>query len=135
MHKLFKLSQQWIIQKNTWEILILRKAIDEEVWLLPWWWVEKDESNLEEALKREIEEETWYKVTKIWELIEIDIDEWWETIAHAYNIEVENTENITISKEHSEYKWILPASAIDYLYYKKIAKKIWEKNIWKFSPL
>lgn len=124
MHKQFKLSQQAVIFNQKGEFLIL--YCENGNWLLPGGRVDEGEMDLTKALARELQEECNFKLKEIIKPVWFDVTPTMGTYAIAFECIVENQENLKISSEHTEYKWIKPSEAKECLYYKNIANKIAE---------
>jgi len=89
--------------------------------------IEKGETKTQ-ALKREIQEETGIKnITKI--IKDVHYCEFWDFYKlearqrlikeHVFGVEINSNEKITISREHTEYKWCTFKEALNLLKWKE----------------
>ncbi len=128
----FHLGIKAIIRNSRGEVLLLktnpaelRGDNGESYWDIPGGRIHKGTS-IEEALKREVEEETGIATIKEFKpfsmvLSNIRIptnDGSVGLILSSYLCEVENVENIKLSNEHIEYKWFSPQEAAKLLEFK-----------------
>lgn len=108
MPQSFAIAVKWIIKNPEWKYLILFKSSQEDVnpndFDIPGGRINRWE-NLEDALNREIREETWLKI----QIEKISRSRWftkWET--HLTGITFltycENRKNIHLSNEHNWYR-------------------------------
>lgn len=125
----FHLGIKALIRNKEGKILLLKVNIDQlknqdlgAYWDIPGGRIHKD-SNVEETLKREVEEETG--LTKIKSFRKLDGvisniripqgDTTLGLILFIYVCEVEEYENISLSEEHIDYKWFEPEEAAQLL--------------------
>ncbi len=109
MTQSFAVAVKWIIKNSEGKYLILFKSNQEDVnpndFDIPWWRINRWEK-LEDALHREIQEETWLKIhiEKIsnsrW-FIKWEIHLTWTTFLTF----CQNRENIKLSNEHNWFRW------------------------------
>ena len=124
-HKLVTISQQAVIRNENGDILILLKT-NTDFWLLPGGRVEQTDVSPIEGFHREIREEIGCDVTVIRPL-GVDGNPAWNVYAVAFLCESITKPTISLSEEHSEFKWVPVSEISKYLYYKEIARAIVEQ--------
>jgi len=102
-HKLFKVNQNAIIQNKDNNVLILQK---DGKWMLPGGRVEADDKTWEQALRREIEEETGIKDFTIEKISEVGISDSGDTYIIVFVCKIDNVPGIKLSHEHQKYEWL-----------------------------
>ena len=137
-HDLFYLGVKALIRNSRGEILLLKRAKKYSdtynSWGFPGGRIQKGES-LEQALMRETEEETGIKNFEIigefgftptpHRLISELSD--YGVFLVIYECKMPTQEKLTLSKEHDEYRWVLPYEAAELLadkYSEALIKKI-----------
>ncbi len=130
-----------IIDKNKKEFLLLKKKGTWTGWQFPQGKIDKGETP-EQAIKREIKEETGLRDIKILKDLPYKHDYWFmhdnekiHKFLTFFLIEAEKTNSITLSVEHSDFRWCRYDEALkDLKYNKEIFEKIvkeelgWEKR-------
>jgi len=124
-HKQFMVSQQIVLQNAEGKVLVLQRA-GNGFWLLPGGRIEETDTNLEEALTREIFEEIQLRVV-VGRPIAIDTATHWNTFAVAFHATLTEPGEPVLDAEHTGYEWVTPAEAAERLYYKRIGKAIAEQ--------
>lgn len=119
--KKFKISQQAIVIRDG-KILTLRDSDGD--WLLPGGRIDHDEIFWEDALRRELKEELNVSNVEILQTIGSDFGKLFDVIAVAYLCVINDLENLRLSDEHLEVKWVDIDELENHLYYKKIGKDL-----------
>jgi len=128
-HRLFQVGIKALITNSDGYVLLLNAhAFKENAahWDLPGGRIE-DKQSPEDALCREIEEETG--ITEVDDIeffsacisnFELDFDDVGKVglVLMAYTVHIPENSTIVISDEHSEYEWVSRAEAADRLTYK-----------------
>lgn len=125
----FHLGIKALIRNQEGNILLLRVNLEQlktkdlgAYWDIPGGRIQKD-SSVEETLKREVEEETGLTTIKSFKKLDAALsniripqgDSTLGLILFIYICDVDGYENITISEEHTEYKWFEPKEAAQLL--------------------
>jgi len=96
-----------IIYNQEWKILVQQRS-DTWKWDLPWWRTEIPE-RIEDAIVREIKEETWIEYIENLEVIHLESDFSVEKdqyfVLVIFKWKTENLES-NISHEHQDYAWV-----------------------------
>jgi 8-oxo-dGTP pyrophosphatase MutT (NUDIX family) len=95
----------------------------------------EDKENLNDAVKREIKEETNLEVKEVFELNWGSIYECWQGICNEFNfISFVKSENIILNEEHVEYVWLNLEDFIKKIKWdddKELLKKVLKKALKK----
>ena len=118
-------SQQVVIQNDEGKILILQRA-GNGFWLLPGGRIEEGDTDLEQAVAREVYEEIKARVI-VGQPIAVDTASHWNTFAVAFLATATEAFVPELDEEHTAYEWVTPAEASERLYYKRIGKAIKEQ--------
>ena len=102
-HKLFEVSQSAIIQNKDNNILILQKN---GKWLLPGGRVEADDKTWEQALRREVEEETGIEDFTIEKISEVGMTDSGNAYIIVFVCKIDNIPEIKLSHEQQKYEWL-----------------------------
>ena len=97
------LLQQWKHKSDWW------------IWLEPGWKVQNAES-FEQAMLREVYEETWLKISSLpyKKLFQRYFEYKWENITlEMYYVKYTRKPKIVLSEEHSNYIWLSPCECLD----------------------
>jgi len=124
---LFKVNQSAILRRDDGKILVLKQN---DWWLLPGGRLENDESS-EEGFLREIEEETGIKDCIIKNILNVGISDSGRTYLVIFLCTTAE-EDVRLSDEHSEYKWIELEEIEDYMNFQFNTKMLFKdvlKNI------
>ncbi len=107
----------WCFVEYDSEILLLlrnKNKIQWNTWWMPAWKQDEWES-LEDAMKRELFEETWVVVSKN-ELKYFDklyVNHKYDFVYHMFHLKIDKKTEITLNPvEHSEYKWFSGEDAL-----------------------
>ena len=100
-HKLFKISQNAVIQNSAGAILILQK---DGKWILPGGRLEN--KSWLQGLKREVKEETGIENFEVKEILNVDTSDGDETYIVTFLCTVVEIPQVTLSSEHQEYAWL-----------------------------
>lgn len=121
-HQLFKVTQNVVIKNSEGLVLILRHTTGN--WLLPGGKINSGENSME-GLKREVREETGienFGINKI-----LDIDSWIEngkgTFVVTFLVDTEDTSDVKLSNEHTEYNWVSQEDLDSYHFWHEDIKK------------
>ena len=100
----FEISQSALLVNDN-KLLILK--IPSKQWVFVWWKINKDESYIE-ALQREVNEEIGLQKIYIEKILEVDnwIYNWIPKYWIFFKCTTNNINNIILSDEHIDYKWI-----------------------------
>ena len=102
-HKLFRVNQNAVIQNKDNKILILQK---DGKWMLPGGRIENNDKTWEQALRREVGEETGIKDFIIEKISEVRISDSGNTYIILFVCKIDNIPEIKLSHEHQKYEWL-----------------------------
>ncbi|MBU3922680.1 NUDIX hydrolase [Patescibacteria group bacterium] len=119
-HKLFKVNQNAIISNKNNEILILQK---DGKWLLPGGRIEESDKTWEQALRREIKEETGINDFKIERISEVGMSDSGNTYIIVFICKIESIPEIKLSHEHQKYEWVSLKDIDNYEFWHKDIKE------------
>lgn len=128
--EVFEISQSALITDKD-KLLLLQTPIWK--WVFPWWKIDIWEK-WDTSLQREVNEELWKRNIQILSILEVDNWEYQSKNKFGvfFHCIAENVENILLSDEHINYKWIWYEEVDNIEFFhekmKKISKKVLEST-------
>lgn len=100
----FEISQSALIINNN-KLLILQLA--NKKWVFVGWKINKNENYLD-SLQREVNEEIGFRKVQILNILTVDnwMYDWIPKYGVFFKCIIDNVENIVLSNEHVDFKWI-----------------------------
>ncbi|MBI2601229.1 NUDIX domain-containing protein [Candidatus Daviesbacteria bacterium] len=129
----FMVAMGAIIENELGQILLVKRSNDNdykpEIWEYPMGRIKQFENPVE-GLKREVREETRLEIEiikplKVFSFMRGEKDADNEVVGVVYWAKIEGSDdNVTLSDEHTEYKWVTPDAALDLIDHRGIREDL-----------